>query len=600
MVTPFRSEDDPYRPRHFKPLATAVAPFDDEVQHSLETARTRLLLTAGIFVLAFMAIASRLVWVTLIRGGGEERLARERSIGEFTPKRADILDRNGVVIATMLASPSLYADPKKIANPQEAARKLVSVLPDLSEGEVLAKLSSDRSFVWLKRHLTPRQEFEVNRLGIPAFQFEREERRVYPEGNLVAHVIGYSGMDDKGLAGIERGLDDMLRESKAPLILSIDLRLQHILHEELSRAVADFTAKAGVGMILDLRNGEILAMISLPDFDPNKPGSATPDMLFNRATLGVYEMGSTFKIFTMAMALDAHTTSLTGGYDAAHPIHIGRFTISDYHAQNRWLSVPEIFEYSSNIGAARMALDAGTERQRDFLGRLGLLRAPTIEVPEIGSPQIPNPWHEVNTLTVAFGHGISVSPLQLAVAAGAVMDGGILRQATLLKRPEGYVSSGQQVMSARTSEDMRRLLRLVVEHGTGTMAAAPGYLVGGKTGTAEKAGIHGYAHKALLSSFIGGFPINDPRYLVMAIIDEPQPNAKSHGFATAGWTAAPVVGRTVQRIAPLLGIQPQDEKAPEFVRAFEINAPSMTASGMSGSRLAAAGGKGAGGRHAAD
>jgi len=594
MRKPFGLGDNPCRPRHFLPVSGSGPVLDQTAQQSLETGRTRLLLTALIFVAGFAAIGARLVWVTLLRGG-EERVAHERQIEKFTPRRADIVDRNGVVVATMLTEPSLYADPRKIANPKEVARKLVAVLPDLSEGEVLAKLSSDRGFVWLKRHLTPRQEYEVNRLGIPAFQFEHEERRVYPEGNLVAHIVGYSGMDDHGLAGIERGLDDMLRGSKEPLVLSIDLRLQHILYEELSRAVADFTAKAGVGLILDLNNGEILSMISLPDFDSNKPGSATSEMLFNRVTLGTYEMGSTFKIFTTAMALDAHTTSLTGGYDAAHAIHIGRFTITDYHAQNRWLSVPEIFEYSSNIGAARMALDAGTERQRDFLGRLGLLRAPTIEVPEIGAPQIPNPWHEVNTLTVAFGHGISVSPLQLAVAAGAVVDGGILRQATLLKRPDGYVPSGQQVMSQRTSEDMRRLMRLVVERGTGTNAAAPGYVVGGKTGTAEKPSAHGYAHKALLSSFVGAFPINAPRYLVVAIIDEPQPNAKSHGFATAGWTAAPVVGRTVQRIAPLLGVEVLDEKSPEIVRALEINAPSL-----SGSRVAAIGAKAAGNRHAAD
>jgi cell division protein FtsI (penicillin-binding protein 3) len=273
------------------------------------------------------------------------------------------------------------------------------------------------------------------------------------------------------------------------------------------------------------------------------------------------------------MALDTHTTTLAGSYDAAHAITIGRFTINDYHPMHRALTVPEIFEYSSNIGAARMALDAGSDRLREFLGRLGLLRAARIEIPEIGAPQVPSPWLEVSTMTVAFGHGISVSPLQVAVAASAVVNGGVLRQPTIIKRQPGARVMGEQVMAPATSEEMRRLFRLVVEKGTGTMAAAPGYLVGGKTGTAEKASAHGYQRHELLSSFVGAFPINDPRYLVMAIIDEPHGNAKSHGFATAGWTAAPVVGRSIQRMAPLLGVKPVDESDPEIERALLIQSP---------------------------
>ncbi|HZS85245.1 MAG TPA: penicillin-binding protein 2 [Stellaceae bacterium] len=570
MKAPHRYDDNPCKPRHFKPPPCAPVALDEAAQQTLDIGRTRLLVTAGLFVVAFAVIALRLVDVTLVKPAGEARIAHTTA-GKAAVSRADIVDRNGVLLATTLSSPSLFANPKQILDAREATQKLVEVLPDLSQSEVYAKLTSDRSFVWLKRLLTPRQEFEVNQLGIPGFQFQREERRVYPEGNLIAHVVGYTGLDNKGLAGIERGFDDILKERKQPLQLSIDIRLQEILHDELSRAVQDFSAKGGVGLVMDVHTGEVLALVSLPDFDPNKPGTATPDTIFNRATLGTYEMGSTFKIFTTAMALDSHTATLASSYDASHPIHIGRFTIHDYHDLHRALSVPEIFEYSSNIGAARMAMDAGTDRLKDFLGRLGLLKPPVFEIPEIGAPLVPSPWHDVNTMTVAFGHGISVSPLQLAIAASAVVNGGILHPATIIKPPPGFIPAGQQVMSTRTSDDMRRLMRLVVEQGTGEFAAAPGYVVGGKTGTAEKVSGHSYAHKALLSSFLGAFPINDPRYLVLAIVDEPHGTPKTHGFATGGWTAAPVVGHAIQRMAPLLGIPPVDENAPEIRSALAID-----------------------------
>jgi cell division protein FtsI (penicillin-binding protein 3) len=326
-----------------------------------------------------------------------------------------------------------------------------------------------------------------------------------------------------------------------------------------------------MGMIADVNTGEILAMVSLPDFDPNDPGSATPDRIFNRATLGTYEMGSVFKIFNTAMALDGHVTTLAGGYDATNPIHIGRFTIHDDHAQRRWLSVPEIFMYSSNIGSAKMAIDAGIDRQQDFMRRIGMLQAPQVEIREVGEPLVPRPWHQINSMTVAYGHGISVSPLQMVTGVGAVVDGGVLHRATFLKRPEGERAPGVRVVSQQTSEDMRRLLRLVVERGTGKLAAAPGYLVGGKTGTAEKVSGKGYARKELLSSFIGVFPINDPRYLIMVSVDEPHGVKSSAGYATGGWVAAPAVSRIVQRMAPIMGIPPVDEDSPEIRRSLLVD-----------------------------
>ncbi|HZT52144.1 MAG TPA: penicillin-binding protein 2 [Stellaceae bacterium] len=565
-------DENPCRPRHYKPDPCSPAPLDGPVRESLDTSHTRLLITAALFCVGFAVIGLRLIEVGVF-GGGDARFAHAPLATHPTPDRADIVDRNGVLLASTLETPSLFANPKQVLDAKDAARRLHKVLPDLDEAEVYDRLSSDKSFVWLKRHLTPREEDRVNRLGIPGLQFQMEGKRVYPKGSLTAHVVGYTDTDGKGLAGVERGLERDLRGRRAPLQLSIDTRLQYILRDETQKAISAFSAVGGMGLIMDVNTGEVLAMTSLPDFDPNQPGSTTEENTFDRVTLGDYEMGSVFKIFTVAMALDAHVTTMAGGYDATNPIHIGRFTIHDDHAQRRWLSVPEIFMYSSNIGAAKMAVDAGADRQRDYLGRLGLLTTPKFELRELAAPLVPSVWHEVNTMTIAFGHGMSVSPLQTATAVAAVVDGGVLHRATLLKQPEGDPVPGKRVLSPETSVEMRKLLRLVVERGTGKLANAPGYLVGGKTGTAEKVAGRHYERHALLSSFIGVFPINAPRYLVMISIDEPHGNKRSFGYATGGWVAAPAVRSTIERMASIVGIPPVDEDSPEIRRSLMVNLP---------------------------
>jgi cell division protein FtsI (penicillin-binding protein 3) len=574
-----RFDDNPCRPRHFKPPPCVAIVPDGPAKQALEAGRTRLLVTGGLFALVFAVVALRVVEIVAVGGGtAESQIGRFRIVTAPVPSHADIVDRNGNVLAATLDSPSLYANPKQIVDASEATRKLVKVFPNLGAAEVYAKLTSGKSFVWIKRHLTPTEQYSVNQLGIPGLEFEREERRVYPDAALTSHVVGYTGIDNAGFAGVERALDGVLKERREPLQLSLDLRLQYILHEELQRVIDDFTAKGGAGLIMDVNSGEILAMASLPDFDPNHPAAPDPehpaislaDRMFDRITLGVYELGSIFKIFTVAMALDAGTSTISSTYDASHPITIGRFTISDYHGKHRVLSVPEILMYSSNIGAARMAIAAGAERQRQFLARLGLLKTPKIEVSEVAAPHYPAKWREVNVMTIAFGHGISVTPLSFAIAASALVNGGILHQPTLVKLPTGYAPQGQQVISAKTSEQMRKLMRLVVEHGTGAMAAAPGYVVGGKTGTADKVSGRHYAERKLLSSFVGVFPINDPKYLILTMVDEPHPNKQSHGYATAGWTVAPATSRIIERIAPLLGVQPVDESSPEVQRALMV------------------------------
>jgi cell division protein FtsI (penicillin-binding protein 3) len=566
-------DENPCRPRHYKPDPCGPAPLEGPARQSLDTSHTRLLITAALFCVGFAVIGLRLIEVGVF-AGGDARIAPKTVAAHMAPARADIVDRNGVLLASTLETPSLFANPKQIIDAKDAAKRLHRVLPDLDEAELYAKLSSDKSFIWLKRHLTPREEAEVNRLGLPGLQFQAEGKRVYPKGNLAAHVVGYTDTDNKGLAGIERGLERELRNRSEPVQLSIDTRLQFILRDETQQAIAEFNAIGGMGMIMDVNTGEVLAMTSLPDFDPNQPGTATPETTFNRATLGDYEMGSVFKIFTIAMALDAHVATLESGYDATNPIKIGRFTIHDDHAQRRWLTVPEIFTYSSNIGAAKIALDAGTDRQRDYLGRLGLLTAPQFELKELAAPLVPAVWRPVNTMTIGFGHGMSVSPLQLATAVSAVANGGVLHPATLLKRPEGAPVPGNRILSPETSVEMRKLLRLVVERGTGKLANAPGYLVGGKTGTAEKVAHRHYATHALLSSFVGVFPVNEPRYLVLISIDEPHGNKQSFGYATGGWIAAPAVRQTIERMASIVGIPPVDEDSPEIRRALLVNMPS--------------------------
>jgi cell division protein FtsI (penicillin-binding protein 3) len=579
MLAVQQFDDNPCRPRHFKPPPCAPVIPEGPARKALEACRRRLVFTGILFACVFAAVALRVVEIVVLEGGtAQSHMPRFRIPAPPAPARADIIDRNGRLLATTLDSPSVYANPKQILDPADATRKLVKAFPSLKSPEVYAKLTSGKSFVYIERHLTPREQYEVNQLGIPGVQFQHEERRVYPDGALTAHVVGYTGIDNAGFAGIERGLDDTLKDRRDALQLSLDLRIQYVLREELQRVIDDFTAKDAAGLIMDVNTGEILSMVSLPDFDPSHPGAPDPDhpnipiadRMFNRDTLGVYELGSIFKIFTVAMALDYGTSTLASTYDASHSINIGRFTIGDYHGKHRVLNVPEILMYSSNIGAAKMAIAAGGQRQREFLTRLGLLKAPKIEVSEAAAPHFPSKWREVNVMTIAFGHGISVTPLSFASAAAALVNGGILRQATLVKQPPGEVPQGQQVLSPKTSEQMRKLMRLVVEHGTGTMAAAPGYLVGGKTGTAEKISGRHYAEKKLLSSFVGVFPITDPKYLVLTVVDEPHPNKQSHGYATAGWTVAPVTSRVIQRIAPLLGVRPVDEASPEVQRALMV------------------------------
>ena len=544
---------------------------DGNRKRALDVGHARLIMGGAVFLAVFVAIAIRLVEVGGLGQNQEPSLA-STSTAPSMVERADILDRNGVVLATNVQTASLFADPREIPNAATAARLLATALPELSVAELETRLGLDATFVWIKRNLTPRQQYDVNRLGIPGLYFQEEEKRVYPQGSLVAHVVGFTDIDGRGLAGIEQSFDDVLKAGEHPIRLSIDVRIQHIVRQELTNAIEAFTAIGGTGIVLDVRTGELISMVSLPDFDPHQAGSATEEQRFNRATLGTYEMGSTFKLLTAALALDSGIVKMTDSFDATHPIRIGGFTIEDYKPENRFLTVPEVIIYSSNIGAAKMAMAVGVEAQQAFFEKMGMFRRTSIELPEAGQPLYPSNWKPINTMTAAFGHGIAVTPLHLASAVAALINGGSLRPATLIAREPDEVFEGEPVVSDATSLSIRQLMRLVVETGTGRKADVPGYLIGGKTGTAEKLQASHYSQNARVVSFIGAFPMNDPRYVVFVMVDEPKPNEFSHGYATGGWVAAPAVGRIVQRMAPLLGIEPiieptDDQENPLFVSA---------------------------------
>ena len=534
---------------------------------AMERTRSRLVFAALGFAMLFLAVALKLADATIVQPLPPHRpdkpiaqLFEEAKPVDSGPRarRAMITDRNGEILAISLPTAALYANPREMIDAAETAHKLKQVLPKLDEEEVKARLSEEKQFVYLARQLSPREEMRINALGIPGVYFEQTEHRRYPMGRTAAQVLGGVDVDGHGVAGVERAFDERLRTDGAPLRLSLDVRVQAVMHDELSRAKDEFQAIGACGIVMDVRTGEVLAMVSLPDYDANDVGSAAPDDRFNRAVTGMYEPGSTFKLQTASMALDSGIVHIWNEFDASHDIHIGRFTISDFEGKHRWLYLPEVLAYSSNLGAAHIAQTIGAERQRAWLRGMGMFGRVGIELPEAGQPIIPPAanWKELTTLTVGFGHGIAVSPLHVVRGTAAVANGGILVRPTILMAPPDAQETGQRVMQPDTSDIMRKLMRLVVTDGFGKSAEVPGYYPGGKTGTAEKVGAHGYKKHANVAAFMSVFPMNAPRYAVYTMLDEPHANASTHGYATAGWVAAPAAGRVIARIGPMLGMLP--------------------------------------------
>jgi cell division protein FtsI (penicillin-binding protein 3) len=545
-------------------------------------AKARLGLAIVAFAAIYSVIALRLVMFAEQSDGHGAR----RSVGQdaVATARPDILDRNGQILATDVKAPSLFAEPRKLIDVDEAEELLTAVLPDLDANEVRDRLSSKRGFVWLKREITPKQQQEIHRLGIPGVGFLTENKRVYPNGPVVSHEIGHVNIDNQGIAGIEKWLDGQglaalhmaglaIDRLQKPVNLALDLRVQFALRDELVAAREKFKAKAASGVVLNVNTGEIVALVSEPDYDPNNPREANDPTRINRLTTGVYEMGSSFKVFTVAMALDSGKATLSSTFDASHPLHYGRFAIHDYEPMHRALSVPEIFTYSSNIGAARMALAVGVQGHQAFLKKMGQLDRLRTELPESAEPIVPKHWGELNTVTIAFGHGLSVAPLQAVMGIAATLNGGRLIPPTFLKRSEGKANVlAKQVLKPETSRAMRYLMRLNAEKGTAAKANVDGYYIGGKTGTAEKVVNGRYSKHKLLTDFMAVLPADKPKYLMMIMLDEPQATPETHGFATAGWNSAPTAAKVIARIAPLLDLEPRFDlpKADQLILAKAV------------------------------
>ncbi|MGO4705646.1 peptidoglycan D,D-transpeptidase FtsI family protein [Microvirga sp. 2MCAF38] len=538
----------------------------------VDKSTARVGLVAFCFVGLFSTIGGRLVYLAMT--SEPINSVRFSAASEISAARPDIVDRNGEMLATDVKTVSVFAEPRNIIDKDEAVELLTAVLPDLNARELRDKLGNRKGFVWIKREITPKQQAEVHRLGIPGVGFLPENKRVYPNGNAAAHVLGFANIDNVGIAGMEKyidsqGLQDLngagfniASTDLKPVQLSLDLRVQHALRDELEKGMAKYKAKATAGAVLNVNTGEIIALVSLPDFDPNNPVDALENDRINRMNVGVFEMGSTFKALTTAMALDSGKYTINSSLDARSGLRYGRFTIGDYHATHRVLTVPEVFIHSSNIGTARMALGIGVEGHKAFLRKMGQLTRLKTELPENAEPIVPGRWGELNTVTIAYGHGIAVAPLQAAMAVGALVNGGALITPTFLKRDE--VAAHQdalQVIKPETSEAMRYVMRLNASNpaGSASAVAIAGYFVGGKTGTAEKVVRGRYSKDKNLTTFTAILPADKPKYIFLTIVDEPQALKETYGFSTAGWNAGPITGNIIERVAPLLGVQPRFE-----------------------------------------
>ncbi|WP_341751071.1 penicillin-binding protein 2 [Candidatus Tisiphia endosymbiont of Sialis lutaria] len=530
-----------------------------------DNTKIRLFIVSFCFAVFFCGLSYRLI---IVATNGYVKPEYQVKSSNF---RKEIVDRNGNLLAVNLPSSSLFVNPQKVINPEQSLERLSKILPEIDKTKLLAELKGNKSFVWVKRDLLPKEQEAVLNLAMPGFSFEQEQKRIYTFSNLLSHVIGYVGRDLAGLAGLERSYDKFLTNSdfdlaqpeqlKKPLELSIDVRLQNILNEEIDKTLNEFSAIGAVGIIANPNNGEILALISKPDFNPHYPSSAKPEELFNMASLGIYEMGSVFKTLTMAVGFDTDAIAMNDAYDISY-MKVGAFNVKDYHPRHGWHSVPEIFLHSSNIGVSQIMLEVGKNDFKKYLKRLGLLDQLKIELPERGTPLFPSDkrWSDLTSVVMSYGYGISISPLHFMQAVLPVVNGGTLYDLTLIKRQDERLV-GTKVFSEKTSKQMSELFRLVVKEGTGRRADVKGYLVGGKTGTAEKlkADGHGkrkYLKNSRISSFLGLLPASNPQYVIFIMFDEPKGTKESFGFATAGWTAAPTVGRVLERMVSLYGIEP--------------------------------------------
>lgn len=534
-------------------------------QRSLLVAKVRVHLVVALFVLVGLLALGRIAWLGVM--GESTDVA---TLADHTGGRGEIVDRNGVPLARAFPAYSLWFNPKALGDgpalvktPAEVAAALVRIFPDEDLAKLTAKLASGKP-QYLRRRIMPEDANRIHALGEPALEFPRENERYYPQGSMAAHVLGYVSADGHGHVGMEQVYEKQLTDPATrgtPAMLSLDTRVQGALEDELMRGIQLSSAKGAAGIVLDVDSGEIVALASLPSFNPNLIDQGNVGNIFNRVSNQVYELGSTFKPITIAAAIDAGVvTDLSRRYPSGAPLKIGGFEIHDSHNFGPSLNVPEALIHSSNIVTAQVADELGGPRLKAVMEALGMNARPEIELPAKGFPLWPRgekgQWARITTMTVSYGHGIAVTPLHLASAYAALVNGGIWRPATLRKLAPNEIPAGRRVFKASTSARIRQLLRMIVVDGTGKKADAAGYRVGGKTGSAEKPGAGGYRKTSLIATFAAAFPMDRPRYVVIAMLDEPQGTQATSGQRTAAWNAAPIVGRVVPRIGPLLGVMP--------------------------------------------
>lgn len=523
--------------------------------------RQRMLFAILAFLAVYLLISIRIFDLCLtdgIRFHGFDNATDETEIYSGNPiSRADITDRNGIVVATSLPTVNLYANPKHVRNATDIAEKLSLIFPEIPYDELLKKLlKKNTSFSMIKYNLSPSQQAEVNNLGIPALEFQKSEKRIYPQQNLLSHVLGYTNVDNKGTAGLENALHNRLTESSKPLQLTVDIGIQDTLREQLIDGIKQFKANAASAIVMNVKNGEVIAMVSLPDYDPNLSIPVGSHSLFNFATQGVYEAGSVFKTFNTALALESGKVKVNDKFDATKPVKIQGVTVSDYKGENRWLSVGEILIHSSNIGSALMISKVGKEKQRQFMQNLGFDKPLSdFEVLEKGKPLFlsEKQWRDNMMATIAYGYGISVTPLHIVSAFSALINGGIYHYPTIIK--SSVPTPAKRIISEQTSDKMRHLLRDVVIYGSGRKADVAGYQVLGKTGTANKIINGKYKDRVVITSFLAAFPESDPQYALIVVLDEPKGPENAPYLVTSAWNAAPLGGKIIAQIAPQLNVQ---------------------------------------------
>ncbi len=540
-----------------------------------QRAEGRLLVMAALFFCAFVTVGLRM---GTIAASEPTEPSTAYTGAEIAASRADIVDRQGRILATNLVTHALYAQPPLMVDPQHAAHELARIFPDLDEARLLSWFTGERKFLWLKKKISPEQEQAVFDIGEPGLLFGPREMRLYPNGAIAAHILGGASFGREGVnaaevigvAGVEKAFDERLRDpgqSDQPLQLTIDLTVQAAVERVLAGGMQMMNAKGATAVLMDARNGEIIAMASLPDFDPNdrpRPlvaGDASDSPLFNRAVQGLYELGSTFKVFAVSQALELGLINPETMIPTKGPLVWGKFRINDFHNYGNTLSVTDVIVESSNIGAANIAKDIGAERQQAYLASLGLMSPSPVELVEAAGakPLVPPHWSELSTMTISYGHGLSTSPLNLATAYASVLNGGIRVVPTLVHR-DGPIETGPRIVSATTSAQTRAMLRAVVTRGTASFGEVPGYQVAGKTGTADKPDPHGgYYDDKVIATFASVFPANDPRYVLVVTLDEPEETSGSEPRRTAGWTAVPVAAEVIRRVGPLLGLKPEIE-----------------------------------------